>query len=671
MTTDDDTADPKAEADRHSDEAILAQVKRHRKEGLAHLGEWREEARLCYAFVAGEQWTEAEKATLLEQLRLPIVFNRVDPMVQAVAGSEVNNRQQVQYVPRQVGDSGVNEVLTGAADYFREACDAEDEESDGFMDLVISGVGATETLLDYIDNAEGMIKVERRDPLTMLWDGTAKKRNLTDLRWCQHEEQFEQQDIKDKWPDKADEITGATADLSEEGKPIDQVLSHEYQQQGARTTQESKVAVTREQWYELETYYTLVDFGTGQTVDMEAEQFKVLQARTEKLGIPLKSVRKQRKQWFQAFACGDVLLEWGKVPCNECAFKFLTGKRDRNKNIWYGMVRSMMDPQKWANKFFSQFMRIIDTNAKGGLVIEKGAVDNLQKFKRDWSKSDGVTVVEDGAISRRKMMPKPPPQIPPQMSQLMEFAISSLRDVTGVNLELLGMADRDQPGVLEAHRKQAALTILATLFDALRRYRKEQGRLMAKYITEYMSDGRLIRIVGGDGAERYVPLLHQPGVLDYDIIVDESANTVNQKDKTFHVLTQLLPMLDRMGAPFTPDLLEYMPIPAAMAEKWKAAIQQKQQQPPQPDPNVIKANASMLGAQANMVKAQAAAQPQHAQQPPMDPAAWALAQGQQQIDAQELAVRMREAGAEEFKAAAELESAHTKALGLGGRPFLQ
>ena len=44
--TDQDTDDKtEAEEDRHSDAAILAQVKRHKKESDQHLGKWREDER--------------------------------------------------------------------------------------------------------------------------------------------------------------------------------------------------------------------------------------------------------------------------------------------------------------------------------------------------------------------------------------------------------------------------------------------------------------------------------------------------------------------------------------------------------------------------------------------------------------------------------------------------
>jgi hypothetical protein len=51
-----------------------------------------------------------------------------------------------------------------------------------------------------------------------------------------------------------------------------------------------------------------------------------------------------------------------------------------------------------------------------------------------------------------------------------------------------------QPGILEAQRKQAAMTILAILFDSLRRFRKQVGPIRLCLIQNFLADGRLIRI---------------------------------------------------------------------------------------------------------------------------------------------------------------------------------
>src|SRR4029079_2232577 len=60
--------------------------------------------------------------------------------------------------------------------------DAEDEETDAFFDVIVCGMGWVATRIDYENDPEGKIVAERIDPLEMVWDGAARKRNLADAR---------------------------------------------------------------------------------------------------------------------------------------------------------------------------------------------------------------------------------------------------------------------------------------------------------------------------------------------------------------------------------------------------------------------------------------------------------------------------------------------------------
>src|SRR5882757_3975309 len=158
--------DPETTAADKDEDGLFTRIKGWHKESRKHLADWRIEAAEDFAMVAGNQWSDEDKRLLIDQNRPPVVFNRIGPVVDSVSGMEVNHRNDTVYIPRQVGQQGLNDLLTNAAKFFRGEAEAEDEESDAFFDTVVCGIGCTETRPDFEEDPEGLIPVNRIDPIT-------------------------------------------------------------------------------------------------------------------------------------------------------------------------------------------------------------------------------------------------------------------------------------------------------------------------------------------------------------------------------------------------------------------------------------------------------------------------------------------------------------------------
>lgn len=578
------------------DEALYRTLRQWFEVDAAHSTTWRREAREDFDFVACDQWDEGTRRELEAQQRPVITFNRVLSVIKAVAGIEINGRHETIFIPRgtDIGDVQINEFLTQASQWMADGCDAEDEQSEAFQDALVCGMGFTEAVLDYETDPEGKYVEVKVDPLEMYWDRDARAKNLIDARRIWRVRCMQLEDARSfveslgvNVPDSelsADWASygGQDADLP---RPIEDRRLRE-ENVSLPHDPRAQVYIVQVQWWERERYWRVADMGSPQTQDLTEEQFDQFKKRARLLGIEIIAVPMTRRVYKQAFLGKSMLGPVRQAPAvDRFSFSCITGEKKRNKGTWFGLVRLMRDPQMWANKWLSQTLHILNTTAKGGIIAEQDAFEDQRQAEMSYAQPDAITWAADGAIQKGKIMQKPGVGIPTAYVNLLEFAITSIRDVTGINMELLGMRDVNQPGILEAQRKQAALTILATLFDSLRRFRKEIGRIRLNYIQNYLSDGRLIRIAGPDGdGYQLVPLLRDKTLGQYDVIVDDAPTSPNQKDQTWSMLVQLMPVFKGM---MTPEaaliMLEYSPLPSKVVQAFKQLLQkpnpvQEQQQ---------------------------------------------------------------------------------------------
>lgn len=582
-----DTQKTPAES-QYADDELLERFRNWGTQLEGHWSKWRADARGWYAMVGGEQWTDSETADMEGNGKIPVTFNLVGPVIDAVQGAEIQNRQQVQFYPREVGDTGVSDVLTQGAEFVSDECNGDQEDSEAFWDCLVCGLGWTETRPEIEGDQVNLIK-ERVDPLQMQADPGARKRCLEDMRYLKREIPMS----ADEFEDFKEEIGRTDLEdpygLDPDGKRVTIVNPTVRYTHGMLGTDPSidSVIVCEWQWWDREPVFLAGVPGPDGVVKIQQLDAEELAAAREN-DPSLRFSESHRKVFYRAFATDLEILFKEKLPEGDFRYKAITGKRDRNNGTWFGLVKPMADPQRFTNKLYSEILHIVRTNANGGMALEEDAVDDVRQFESTWAATDKITWLKPGALSGahgQKMMPKAPPPVQVALFQLMEFARDMVKATTGVNEEILGMVQREQAGVLEAQRKQAAYGILSAFFDAKRRYQRDQGRLLLAQMRIYFPPDKLVRIVD-KGTAQYVPLSQSLEVQQFDIIVDEAPTGPDQKGKVLAVLMPLIPQLMEsglIGPEALAEIIPYLPIPAAVANKLAQAITAQQQKAAQPD----------------------------------------------------------------------------------------
>lgn len=547
-------------------------------------GTWRTAATEALGFVAGDQLSDDDKAVLDSAQRPHIVFNRVLTIIKAIAGMEINGRHEIVFLPEENDDTKTSEILSGASKWMGQRCDAEDEQSEAFQQCCCTGLGVTESRWSYENSSQGEYLEEQFDCREFFWDRTARKKNLVDARRMSRVRRVPLSDALQMFPGKSKrqlDATWADAGIYTDNGPrsIEEKRVRDGKDSFLDWDDTNEVTLVCLQWWEREPYYLVADEESQTKIEMTLQEYRLLSRMRKLQGMPdLDAVKMTRRAYKQAFI-GNEVLSCGNAPLGkQFSWGVITGEWDAKKRFWFGLTRTVKDPQMWANKFMSQVMHIMNSTAKGGILAERSAFDDELEAEEGYAMPDIITWLKDGALSgnKPKIMPKPGTGDPAAYVSLLQYAVTAIPQVTGINFELLGQQDQNQPGVVEHMRKQAGMTVLATLFDALRRYRKLIGRMRLYVIQNRMSDGRIIRIVGQQytGA---VQLAKSLTAGEYDVVIDDAPTSPNQKEANWAIISQLLPMFKEQLAA-NPELLimalKYSPLPTPFIAGLEQALAQ-------------------------------------------------------------------------------------------------
>lgn len=277
---------------------------------------------------------------------------------------------------------------------------------------------------------------------------------------------------------------------------------------------------------------------------------------------------------------GEEILEQGERPMG-FTYEFLTGFPWETKEgiRFIGFVDLAKGLQDWRNSFMSLALARLATSPKAHMVIEEGAVDDQDEFMDQLANPRGIAWVPNGFVSGGRYITMPPPNFAPMERELISLADQGVNEMAGLSgIEMGQQGDlRRVSGTVVQSVKEASNTILALMFDSLRRFRKRSGKLILSFMHHFYDVETIARIVGEEDAQFILNQGDWPDASRFDIKFDEGKASVSEKMETFDFMTRTgtwQMMLDRQMLP-DDVIVEMIP---TLSESDKSKVTQHMEQ---------------------------------------------------------------------------------------------
>jgi hypothetical protein len=578
---------------------LVGEVKALFKEALEYEAEFRKNGKESEGFYDGSaQWSKADKDALGKE-RASLTFNEIQPKINLLSGYQRQNRTDIRFYPTEEGDARVADILTHVVKNITERSNYDYEETLAFEDETIVGRGLIHPYVDYGDNVLGDIVIEDYP-----WDegyfGPHNKMTLKDCEYMVKAKWLSWAKVKQMWPNKKDRIEAESATylelMADESETHTNYAGDQYDQSANRVEVETDtlfVDLAKKEYRVLECWmkqykrvYVLVNIEDGfyeSAIDWNESDVKAIET------IPGFNVIPRIKTDLRVVTiAGNVQLEDEIDKLYDGNFPVIPVYATKRKKTIFGKVEAGKDPQRESNKRISQMTDILNKVATYGHFYDDETFDNPQDesdFKRN--------VSAPGFLLKVNNVERPPKQAegvkyPAELINMVAVATDKLREIMGINPEMMGLNTRAESGVAIAEKKRQGLVGNEYLFDNLSLAKRTLGRTLVKLIQKVYTPERIVRLlanrsakhqieIGGKDITEYteeeiLTVLKEADLTKYDVVVGESAYNVTTRHSNFVIWAEMA----GKGFPVPPMLLvDLSDLPDK--EKVKAEMQQMQQ----------------------------------------------------------------------------------------------
>lgn len=548
-----DGAEVQEEMEAGTEDEILVAVRTRFARCIDHDSDQRRLAQedLKFAFVQGSQWDEASKKA--RGLRPCYEYNKVRQHIRQVTNDQRQNRPAIKIRAVEEGDKDTANTLQGLVRNIESVSNAERAYDTAFEIAVAGGFGGWRVVAQYADDdafeQELRIK-EVRNPFSLYLDPGAQEWDRRDALYGFVTEILSESEFKVRYPNAKVSSFDGDADWAGQWFFDDKVRVCEY-------------------WYKKPYTKTLALLSNGATVD-KAEIADVL----DELAADGVAVVKEREvQCMKVYQCvvsgAEVLtkpVEWkGKFIPIVPVWGDLVNIEGRD--LYSGMVRFSKDAAKGYNFTRTMAVESVANAPKAPWIVTPKMLEGgLQKYWDEANVENFPYLPANPDPNVPGAMPKrePPPDVPQSLIELAQLDNDDLKATMGQFDASLGAKGNETSGKAIIARQREGDNANFNYIDNLGRAIKYTGEILIDLIPHYYDTPRTIRILGEDGAEKYVQLYgevqdRQTGQMvkvndlsrgRYDVTVTVGPTFATQRMEAAELLTNIM-----QSAPDTAPIL--------------------------------------------------------------------------------------------------------------------
>lgn len=449
-----------------------------------------------FAWVDGKQWD-----THFGEMRgdrPKYEFNKLRQAIKQVVNDNRQNTPSIKVRASEESDKGLAEVRQGLIRNIESESKADEAYDWGGLYAITSGFGAWRVTTEYVgdDVFDQDIRIKRiHNPLSVKIDPSARELDRSDARFIFIDDDIPREEFEDRWPD-ADMVNVDNATDFGDWFGGERIRIAEY-------------------WEKTETTKEMLQLSDGRVI--EASEWKEPEPVFDQMGqlAPQVTVVNRRKvasvKLTVEILSGKETLEGPfEWPDTEIPVVVVWGDivSVNGRDIVSGMVRPARDAQTLYNFERSNFAEVIAKQPSAPFMY---AVEQVEGLDKEW---EGLATDNAPGLPYNHVPGLPPPQRqnPPVMSPgymaALQLSSDDLKAVTGIYDASLGARSNETSGRAIMARKQEGDVANYDYADNIARAIRRTGEIVNRLIPKVYTTERQIRILGEDGAAKYVQINH-------------------------------------------------------------------------------------------------------------------------------------------------------------------